>query len=245
MRKRMNFRRIYQIALAVSVTLTLGLSSALAQLPTYEVARMKSSPKIDANWNKKEWSKIKAVKVDNFLWNEPKFKPEVEAKMAYDKDNIYLIYQVKDQYVRSVATQINGKVWEDSAIEFFFAPDTEKPDNYFNLEINAGGTPLLHYRTSRPSADDIRQIEIATTLPKVIDPVINEPTTWTIEIRIPLAMLTKYAVVSTPAKGVSWRGNFYKIAENNGNQHFGAWSSIDAPRPNFHLPKFFGHLKFK
>lgn len=217
---------------------------------TYKVVMTKKPVKIDANWDKPAWKKVKPADITNYMGAIPGFKPEAQVKMMYDKDNIYLIFRVKDRNVRCITNKINGPVWQDSAVEFFFAPDSELPLLYFNLETNCGGTPLLHYNviprkeSKRLTEEEIGQIEIAHSLPEIIDPEIKEPVTWTLEYRIPILLLEKYATVTHPGKGVVWRANFYKIAENSTNPHYITWSKIENQKPNFHLPQFFGTLKF-
>lgn len=214
----------------------------------YKVKKLKGNIQIDANWNKPLWRKVKPIPINNLMGKTPAFIPNAQAKMMYDKDNLYVIFKVDDRFVKVVADKINGPVWRDSAVEFFFSPDTNEPLKYFNLETNAGGTPLLHYNGSRRGKhveeQDISEIEIAHSLPKLVDPEITEALEWTIEYRIPIAMLRKYAQITQPAKGVEWRANFYKIAENTSNVHFMTWSVVKNDKPNFHLPQFFGVLKF-
>jgi hypothetical protein len=213
--------------------------------PTYEVKRSPAPISIDANWNKKIWKNTNAAVISNFIRKVPSFHPRPEVKMRYDAENIYVIFRVHDRYVRSITTEINGPVWKDAAVEFFFCPDTTRPDQYFNLEINCGGTALLGFRSNSPTPDDIKTIEVAHSLPQTIDPEITDPVTWTLEYRIPLSTLQKYSTVTRPAKGVRWKANFCKIAENNSNPHYMTWSSINAPKPNFHMPQFFGTLLFQ
>lgn len=218
---------------------------------SYSVTRLEQPMVIDANWNKPQWQNIPAVSIENYMGTLPKFQPEAKAKMMYDKENIYVIFQVQDQYVRCITKDYNGPVWEDSACEFFFSPDSAVKEHYFNLEMNCGGTPLMHFnlvpRKESKVLDtaDIKLIEIAHSLPQIIDPEINTPVTWTLEYKIPLAMLEKYSVVTHPQKGVEWRANFYKIAENNSNHHYITWAVVDNPKPDFHLPQFFGKLIFE
>jgi hypothetical protein len=216
----------------------------------YKVKKLKNSMKIDADWNKRQWRKIKPVAINNFIREAPpKFTPVVQAKMTYDNDNIYVIFRVQDMYVHSITKDFGAAVYMDSAAEFFFAPDPDKPQSYFNLEVNCGGMPTLGFRAKKPQAEDIKQIEIAHSLPQINDPEIVGPITWTLEYRIPLSMIEKYSKVTRPQPGVEWRANFYKIAENNSNPHHASWSVIDPnktlPRPTFHTPQFFGTLKFK
>ena len=213
----------------------------------YKISKLKAPLDIDGDWNKRLWRRVKPVYISNPIINQPHFIPVVKAKMAYDKNNIYLIYQVQDRYVKSVTTDIGGPVWKDSAVEFFFSPDTSLPANFFNFEINCGGTPLLGYRSvprTRIDTADIKKIEIGHSLPKKIESEILEPVTWTVEFRIPLDMLEKYSNVTRPEKGVVWRGNFYKIAEITSNPHYLTWAEIAPPEKSFHAPQFFGWLQF-
>jgi len=217
----------------------------------YSVVRLIKPIQVDGNWDKPEWQGVKPLEITNYMGTVPGFKPEAQVKMMYDNENVYVIFQVKDRYVRCLTTTINGPVFKDSAVEFFFAPDSSMPDRYFNLETNCGGTALMEYHTIPRSdsrgldIEDIEKVEIAHSLPQFIDPQISEPVTWTMEYRLPLSMLEEYAGITRPATGVEWRANFYKIAENSSNPHYITWSLVENPKPNFHLPQFFGRLIFK
>ena len=217
----------------------------------YEVARLDRPMVINGDWDKPQWRNARAVVIGNRMGSKPKFHPTTLAKMVYDAQGLYIIFQVKDCYVRCITDEINGPVWEDSCVEFFFAPDTGFPERYFNLEVNCGGTPLMHHNVI-PGKEitvlrkkDIKRIEIAHTLPRIIDPEITDPVTWSIEYRIPTGMLEAYSPVTAPGPGITWKGNFYKIAENSSNPHYLTWSFVDNPEPDFHLPRFFGLLRFQ
>lgn len=217
------------------------------QRKVYRVKKLNKKLEIDANWNKPQWKSVQALEVNNFIRENPEFKPDVKAKMMYNSENLYVIFKVEDKFVRSITTQINGPVWKDSAVEFFFSPNTSNA-SYFNLEVNCGGTALLGYNTTpkvKPALEDIRAIEIAHSMPAVVDPEIKDAVTWTIEYRIPISMLRKYTAVTEPKKGVKWRANFYKIAEINSNPHHASWSPILHPKPTFHLPQYFGEIEFR
>jgi hypothetical protein len=216
----------------------------------YQVKKLKGSLNIDGNWDKAQWKRAKSISMTKAMGKLPAFIPQTEAKMMYDDANVYVIFRVKDRYVRSVVQEYNGNVSSDSCVEFFFSPDANTPLKYFNLEVNAGGTPLIFYVTEpwtgfvKLQPDEIKEIEIAHSLPSRVDPEIKEPVTWTIEYRIPLSLLRKYSNVSQPGPGVKWKANFYKTASKNSNPHYLTWSFVDHPKPNFHLPQFFGTLIF-
>ncbi len=216
----------------------------------YEVARLTRKMKIDGNWDKTQWQNISPLLIENYMGPIPAFKPVVQSKMMYDEKNLYVIFHVNDRYVRCLTNKPNGPVWEDSCVEFFFSPYEKFPGKYFNLEINCGGTPLMHYNIVPRKEfielciEDISKIEIAHSLPDLIEPEIKEPIIWTVEYRIPISILRNHSLVNNPRKGVEWKANFFKCAEKNSNPHFITWSVVKNDKPDFHLPQFFGTLKF-
>lgn len=219
--------------------------------PEYKVVRANKTVNIDSVWQKAEWQAIEEIELNCNMGEIPKFRPTVKAKMMYDLDNLYVIFQVEDRFVRCVTYEYNGPVWEDSCVEFFFSPDSGSPEKYFNLEINCGGTPLMFYNLIPRKVynvldhTDLKNIEIASSMPGIVDPEIIEPVKWTLEYRLPLDLLKKYAEITQPAKGVIWRANFYKIADKTSNPHYLTWSFVDHAEPEFHLPAFFGKLIFQ
>src|SRR3546814_10281760 len=123
---------------------------------------------------------FRSIEITNFIGEVPAFVPNAQVKMMYDDQNVYVIFRVQDRYVRNVTKDIGGPVYKDSAVEFFFSPDTNHPLTYFNLEVNCGGTPLLGFRSEerkRPSVDDIKKIEIAHSMPQITDPEIDRKST--------------------------------------------------------------------
>jgi len=58
-------------------------------------------------------------------------------------------------------------------------------------------------------------------------------------------MLRKYAKITQPKKGVTWKANFYKTSSRSTNPHYITWSEVKNPKPQFHLPQFFGNITFR
>jgi len=221
-----------------------------SDLPSeYKVSRLKKTMKIDANWDKAQWKKIKEIPIRNFMGKLPAFQPIVTAKMMYDTENVYLIYKVEDRHVRIQTTKFNGPVSTDACVEFFFSPDSDWPLRYFNVEINAGGTGLMSYhkdgKRTNLKEEDFSVVEIAHTLPKKLEQEISEPVTWFLEFKMPLSLLAKYGNFTQPKKGVEWKANFYKTSSRSTNPHYITWNVVQNPVPQFHLPQYFGTLVFK
>jgi len=237
----------------VAIMLLVGFVSGRVNAQTsyeYRVAKLNSPVVIDADWNKKAWLGVDSIKIENRMGALPKFIPITYAKMLYDDQNVYIIFKVRDRFVRIVTNEINGPVWEDAAAEFFFSPDMAAPLKYFNLEMTGGGTPLMCYNTfplelHYLDTTDIKEIEIAHSLPELVPNEITDSVTWTLEYKVPLVLLEKYANVTRPAPGINWMANFYKCASNNSNPHYFTWAKVVSPTPNFHLPEYFGKLVFE
>ena len=62
---------------------------------------------------------------------------------------------------------------------------------------------LARGRNPTPLTDaELDQIQIAGFLPRLIKEEIRQPTTWTLEYKLPISILAKYTNVITPAPGV-------------------------------------------
>jgi hypothetical protein len=219
--------------------------------PIYNVKKLEEKPlPINANWNKPQWEKVEPLTLKNYMGNKPEHFPKTQARVLYDDENIYVIFRVKDRFVRAVAKGCHGDVWKDSCVEFFFTPALNIERGYFNLETNCGGTILFRYqpapRKNRQfiKEEDCKEIEIAHSLPEIIEPEIKDSITWTLEYRLPLKVLQKYCEIEKPSPGVIWRANFYKCGDNTSHPHWLTWSFVANETPNFHLPQYFGTLKF-
>ena len=237
----------------VSLTVALTLCGCREKIPTpaYRVAYASVPVSIDARWDKHAWRIVDSIAIACVMGDPPSEKPSAWVKVCYDSANVYVIFKVLDPYVHSATTEINGPVWDDACVEFFFAPDGAHPEWYFNLEVNAGGVPLMRYNTVPRKAfvklppEEIAAVEIAHTLPQVVEPEIHGPIEWIVEYRIPLWLLQKHAPVTSPAKSVQWMANFYKTTAQGSNPHYLTWSPIASESLDFHRPEFFGTLAFE
>ncbi len=204
-----------------------------------------------ANLKDIQWQQADTLELKNYMGDKPEHFPKVQAKLLYDDKNIYVFFTVEDQYVRAVAQKTHGTVYMDSCVEFFFTPSGNIADGYFNLETNCGGTLLMHHQAARDTnrkiiaEKDCEKIKMLPSMPKIVEPEIKEPTTWTLQYALPLEMLEKYAKVTKPAAGVKWRANFYKCADQTSHPHWLTWSKVDLPKPDFHRPEFFGTIEFE
>ncbi len=203
-------------------------------------------------WDREEWGNIPVETLCHSMGNRPQHFPNTLVKLGYDNNSIALIFQVADRYIRATAAGHQQSVCQDSCVEFFFSPGPESDRGYFNFEINCGGTFLFHFhpRSTRETFVELPEtlcsrITSHHSLPRIVDPEIGQSHTWTVAFRIPLDILEEYYRIIAPAPGTVWRCNFYKCADASSHPHWLTWAPVSAPKPDFHLPRFFGRLVFE
>lgn len=180
--------------------------------------------------------------IDQSPWKQEfPVNPEAKFQIAYDSQSIILHYEITEEFVKAQYIRPNENIWEDSCVEFFISFDQGK--TYYNAEFNVLGTGLIGYGSSdkenrnRLTAEDILKVNTFTQVKNI-----NGIKTWNIILTYPFSL---FAMTSEQLSGSSATANFYKCGDSLPNPHFVAWNNIDFPKPNFHLPEFFGKINFE
>lgn len=216
----------------------------------YHIAQLETPVPIAGLVDQLPWSETAPLTLTRYMGHKPRHFPRTTVKMLYEPDAVRVLFHVEDHYIRAVAEEHQGPVWQDSCAEFFFTPGPDVTVGYFNVEMNCGGTMLFHFQ-KRSGNDKVvlpnevcEQVETYHSMPKIVEPEISEPTTWILEYRLPITVLANYCPVVRPAPGVTWRANFNKCADLTSGPHWLTWAPIDHPEPMFHAPHAFGTLVF-
>ena len=216
----------------------------------YDVGQWRDARLRDADWGAPGWAGAGIGRLAHVMPGSSAHRPKVRFRLAYDEHALYLIFCVKDRFVRAAVTQPQGSVCRDSCVEFFFAPGEDPSAGYFNFEINCIGTMLCHFQ-QKPrispvplSAEALSSIDVFASLTGPIEDEIVADLNWSVACRVPLAVLAPYCVVLQPALGAEWRGNFYKCADDTSQPHWLTWAPVDRPHPDFHVPECFGQIRF-
>ena len=95
------------------------------------------------------------------------YTPEVSFRMFHTGDYLMLRFDVAERYTAARVAEDNGRVWTDSCVEFFIAPDTE---SYYNFETSCIGRLLLGYhrqgeKTVSAPAEALGSVIRHTSLP--------------------------------------------------------------------------------
>ena len=219
----------------------------------YRVRRAPQCPELKGIWDGPVWGSVEPITIANFRPDSSDHRPFVQAKLLYDDEAIYGIYDVVDRYVRAVHTTYQSQVCRDSCVEFFVHPKQTK--GYFNFEFSACGAFLVYYITDSTrlpdgellesvelSEEDGRLVSVQSSLPCPVDPEIEDETRWQLEFSIPFRLLEKYVGDLGDIEGQLWRANLYKCGDQTSHPHWASWMPL--PETNFHLPDYFGTLAF-
>lgn len=208
--------------------------------------------KAPAGMGERFWAVLPAAEANHFLPQSSEHRPRTTVRLTHNGKEIQGRFEVEDRFVRCVRTGYGSEVWKDSCVEFFVEP---KPGRgYFNFEFNCGGAFLVNHIVDPTRTPDgfkeftrlpksiAKHVRVSPSLPAVVDPEITEPVTWMLEFSIPFVLFEPYVGLIGSVAGQTWRGNFFKCAEENSHPHWAAWSPVD--EFNFHLPCCFGELRF-
>lgn len=171
--------------------------------------------------------------IDHYAWGGD-YRPEARAYLAWDDAGLHVLLCAREETVSASVTAFDGDVWTDSCLEFFFQPFVDDP-RYVNIEVNAAGAALIGVGAGRegrtrlkacPAGMDIRASR-------------HDGMWWAVAYSVPCAAIG--AMLGREWTPEAFRGNFYCCDETI-HPHFGSWSPIDAPAPDFHRPECFGEL---
>lgn len=148
---------------------------------------------------------------------------------------MFRIYQVHT--IKKIEQLKECPVYKDSCLEAFlnFAPeDLEK--GYLNFEVNANSALLNGFGPGRGiKRKNLKEL----TSFKAISEAKIEENSWNVLLKIPMELVCDLYQIEPLRKGDSFTCNFYKTSDEPAIQHYGSYSPIDNPTPDFHLPKFF------
>ena len=186
---------------------------------------------------------IHSHKIDTVNWKTYPYCPEVSFRIAHNGEAIFLNFRVNESDIKAVCDQDNGRIWEDSCVEFFVSFNDE---TYYNIECNCIGKILIGKGEVREN-----RIKLPETILKTVDrwsslgysPVENLSGDW--EVSLIISKKIFYPDITNTFNKVAAKGNVYKCGDLLQTPHFLSWNPIQSENPNFHRPDFFGQLLFK
>src|SRR5215467_8318668 len=129
----------------------------------------------------------------------------------------------------------NGRrdhLWDRDVAEVFLQPDPSREPYYKEFEVSPNGMWIDLDVFPGGIADLKSGLERSVVLD-------DKSPSWVAELAIPMKALTTHF-----DSAAAWRANFYRIEGSKEPRAYLAWQPTGTPKPNFHVPKAFGKLRF-
>ncbi|GHV84979.1 hypothetical protein AGMMS50230_05870 [Spirochaetia bacterium] len=187
------------------------------------------------------WKKVPPAEVNCFPWDSGGYRPQTRAWLGLEKGALRLRMESYETERRAEEQGFSALVYTDSCMEFFLSPDPEHTTEYLNWEFNPAGA--IHLALGKDRRERLH-IPVENYRDYFDLAVEAADSFWAVSYRIPLEFLKRHFPSMDIQAGCTMRGNFYKCGDKTARPHFGCWSPIELPSPEFHCPAFFGLLRW-
>lgn len=214
----------------------------------YTIYRAGTPITIDGRLDEPAWLAAPDVGAFVFPWYESGKQEQTVAKMLWDDTHLYVAFLCEDAHIWAEHTERDSAVWKDDTVEVFTAPNPDRPDAYFNIEMNVIGIFLDQYHPEGPgvpvteewNADGIR---IATSIAGTLNDDSDEDDHWVLEAAIPIANFAHVAKHTPPKADDVWHLNLNRLGGKT-NEQYSQWCPSSTAKPQFHSPADFGRVTF-
>lgn len=183
-----------------------------------------------------DFSSAPYADISCYKWGDG-YEPKAYAQFIYvDGKGFALHMHCDETSPKAIYTNYNDPVYKDSCLEFFVSFNANSP-LYMNFEMNSNGAFLSAVRTDRKNKTPIDKL---AALPEV--KASRDANGWNVDTFFDLEMIKSLFGECDFGKGYVFKGNFYKCGDETPHPHFGMWSPVDLPSPDFHRPEFFGEF---
>ena len=186
----------------------------------YRVLPTTEAPAVDAKLDDAVWSRARWTPA----FRQPDDKPldvrfRTRAKMLYDKENLYVAFEVLDPSINNDKTGRDAELWRKDVVEVYLDPGRDGKD-YVELQFSPAGEIFDAHFSSRRQPEwkeAAKRLTMAGLEVKVAaDGTVNKPgdkdRLWTVEAKIPFAQIP--GVKGAPAHNTTWGLNLYRIDDS-------------------------------
>lgn len=172
--------------------------------------------------------------IADYPWGDY-YCPDARACVRWDEGGLWVTLCAREERISAHETQFGGPVCVDSCLEFFLNPCPAAQDKYVNVEVNARGT--MHIGVGKERGDR----RVLQEMPEDMRLSVSGHMDGWWAVRYYLSWKLLEELTGAPHEA-EMRGNFYTCDESI-HPHFGCWSPVLAPAPDFHRPEYFGKLE--
>lgn len=186
------------------------------------------------------------VLLESFPWDENGYRPRTEATLHWSDRGLHVHMRSYETEIRAAYRQFGDRVCEDSCMEFFFQPLPDSDPRFLHFEVNPLGVMYTGIMTCRADMRRVMDCDPASfEMHASVSPENLEGYRgphWEISYLVPLTHIVRFFPDFRLEPGMRFRGNFYKCGDLTRFPHYGSWSPIDHPTPEFLLSQYFGEF---
>lgn len=189
-----------------------------------------------------DWQKVPVGKIDCFQWeNEEKYRPQSTFQMCLVKGKGVFVKMHSDETkLRTVCTERDEHIWEDSCLEFFFSP--KEGVGYLNTEMNPNSAFLTQVGKDREHRRFLKKL--TSIAPQVCG--YKDENGWGVSLFIPCKVFSEAFGINFEALPGTYSGNFYKCGDKTERPHYGSFSPMRKELTcGFHDPEYFATITVK
>ena len=174
--------------------------------------------------------------IDTLNWVEQyPVAPKTTFTLAHTDEMLYVRYEVKGEVPLATKTNDLELVNEDACVEIFIG-DADNT-HYWNFEFNPAGVCNASHRKER-------KVDVVRLNPEQLASIQRYgkqlcAAHWILLVGIPLPLIDLDL-----SRERARRANLYQCGDKTAMKHYASWNAIDAPAPAFHLPEYFGEIRF-
>jgi len=173
-----------------------------------------------------------------------------DARVMWDDENLYVAFDVRDDFVRNTHEERDAHLWEQDAVEIMVDPDGDGR-NYFEMQVSPTGVVFDTRYDTRRQPQPVGHVDWNSGLEAAVNVRgaandDDEDQGYTAEVAIPWSAFDAgEPAASRPEAGATWRMNLYVMDARPGDagQRSAGWSPTH--RPDFHVPARFGRVRFE
>ncbi|MRI00085.1 hypothetical protein GH721_05995 [Kriegella sp. EG-1] len=185
---------------------------SLGQQPIFKALKTSEKINIDGKLNEAIWQNTEERKFDYF-YNiaKPYDQQQSTLRMLWDKNNIYLFYEMQDKYLTARETKRDGEPYLDDCAEIFFITAPDSLDTHFGYELNLNKTSndfiyfndfydgkSVAFKAYNPN------FKVEVTYNGTINNNSDIDIGWTMEIAIPISNFGKLGTIVPIVAGNRW-----------------------------------------
>lgn len=233
-------------ALALTLPVVVGPQEG-REVPRLIARRATAPVTLDGKFDEADWGAAQSSGPFVQTMTGSKGAFAADARVLYDAQNLYIGYQVSDEYLKTDFKKADDHLWEQDTVELMVDPDGDGK-NYFEIQVSPAqvvfDTRYDTRRTPKPFGHMDWQSE--TRGKAVLRGTLNDDkadTGYSIEMAVPWkAFAAGSTPAAPPAAGAQWRVNFFVMDARPSGMRAVGWSAPFIG--DFHTLERFGRVVF-